>query len=175
MAVAGCFCATKGKMNFGAYSGRVDVKDAGVGFVHGMKSAINILSINCCRQSIAHAVGDVDRFFERAGGNHRRNWSEDFLLRDAHVRSYISEDSWLDEKAVRIFTSSQTTAAASEFCLVLAPANLDVTEDLLHCFFINHGPHFGVWPGAVPHPQAFGTLNQLARELLVHFLVDHQT
>ena len=46
MAIAGSLGAAEWQVNFRADRRRVDVKDAGVRFVHRVKGAIHVLSVN---------------------------------------------------------------------------------------------------------------------------------
>src|SRR2546425_7508789 len=99
-------------MNFGADRGGGDVKDSGVGFVQRVEGAVYVLGIDRCRETVLDAVGNLDGFVQRVGGNHRRYRAEDFFLGDAHVRGDVGEDGWLDEISVRVVTFGQMMTAA---------------------------------------------------------------
>ena len=67
-----------------------------------MKSAVDVLSVNGGRQTITHAVLDLDRLIQGLCRDDLCDWPENFFLRDAHVRADVGENSRLDEIGVRV-------------------------------------------------------------------------
>ena len=49
-------------MNFCADCRSIDVKNACVHFVHSMESAVYVLRVDGCRQSVAYSVADINRW-----------------------------------------------------------------------------------------------------------------
>src|SRR5687767_3966426 len=106
MTVAGSLSAPKWQVHFCANSRRIDVKDAGVHIIHRPKCLVNVAGINRGRQTVTNAVCDLDCVVQRLCWNYGRYRSEDFFLRDAHVRRNIRKHSRLDEVATSMIAAS---------------------------------------------------------------------
>src|ERR1043166_5742829 len=149
MTVAGGLGAAERQMHFRADGRGVDVEYAGVHLVHRFERAIDVLRVDGSRQSIAHAVRDLNRFFERVGGNDGCYWSKDFFLRAAHVRRRVGEGVWLDEESFCVIAARETFAATGECCAVVVTPDTDVIHDLLDGVVINHWTNVSLRIGAV--------------------------
>src|SRR5688572_7721799 len=64
MAIAGRFCTAKRQVHFSTDRRGIHIKDAGVHFVHRFESAIDVLRVDGCRESITNTVSDLNRVFE---------------------------------------------------------------------------------------------------------------
>src|SRR3954452_15644992 len=80
MTVACLLRAAERQMRFRADGRSVHVEDAGVHVAHREERVVHVARVDRRRQSVAHAVADLDRILERLARDHRGHRSEDLLL-----------------------------------------------------------------------------------------------
>src|SRR5215471_19088273 len=84
------------RADHGARGLAVDVEVTNVEVTHGTFDLVPRPGVDGAGESELGVVGDVERVFEVAGFDHRKDGPEDLFLRDARVGHDVGDDGGLD-------------------------------------------------------------------------------
>src|SRR6266404_1892678 len=170
VAVAGFLGAAEGQMRFGADRGGVDVNDAGVQVADGLERAIHVVRVDRGGEAVRHAIRNLYRFLEIRDRDHGHNGTEDFFLRDTHLRIAVAENGRLMEPAFRVGPIGQAMSAGEEL-RAFRLADLHVFHYGVELLLVYTWPHVDAGVEAVTDFQFLGARYEARNKFVVHRLV----
>src|SRR6185437_159622 len=123
--------------------------------------------VNSAGKAELSVVGDIERVIKIARLDYRQHRPKNFFLRQTGVRRDIGDDGWLN---VIAFSGLSCTAAAMNQPAFLF-ADLNIIQNILHGFFIDHRPHGLVLCG-IANSNLADAVFQALQEHVVNFFVD---
>ena len=118
-------CAAERQMDFRADRRSIHVSNAGVNVAHGAERLVDVARVHRRRETIRHAIRDLDCFVEVIHWDQAEHRPEDLFLGDAHLRIHVTEDGRLEEPAISVVGRVQRLAAGFQFRAFIL-ADLDV-------------------------------------------------
>src|SRR5215469_6099991 len=170
MPVAGSLHPAEGQVHLSPDRRRVDIGDARVKVAHRDECLVDIFRVQGRREPVLYAVRDGNGIFEVLARDNRNYRSEDFFLRDAHLRVDIDKHRGLHEESIRILALFQAVAARHHLGAVIL-ADFDVLEIGVELILVDGGAHIDALVEAVANLQRLGARNIALHEFAVHALL----